>query len=149
MTQTATAVARAAVSHQVALEAWRDAIAEWVKNHQAVEKGGNARWKLEKSDRSTYVPVSRNVAFLHLLDDPEALYEATRTIIARPAFVTEYNRGGVGWDGAIEQYSPVAVWEWLIMDRSADYAVLWTDRERYLVAQAVANTYLRRMYRGS
>ena len=48
-----------------------------------------------------------------------------------------------GWDAALRHADPRFLWEALILDRNAPYACLWTDRERAIVADALAQTYAR------
>jgi hypothetical protein len=68
-----------------------------------------------------------------------------KRIINSETFITDLS---TGWDTIIEQTSPQYLWEWLIVDCSTPYASLWSNRERYTVIQAVANTYIRRLSKG-
>jgi len=48
-----------------------------------------------------------------------------------------------GWDAALRNADPRFLWEALILDANVGYASLWTDRERAIVASAIADTYAR------
>ena len=48
-----------------------------------------------------------------------------------------------GWDAALRHADPRFLWEALILDANAEYAPLWSDRERAIVARAIADTYAR------
>lgn len=56
---------------------------------------------------------------------------------------TDWDRtdtGSQGWNRIIVQAGPEYVWEWLIMDRTAAWADLFTEQQRWNVAIAVAHT---------
>lgn len=74
------------------------------------------------------------------MDDPERLNQELQAIINHPDFVSDHSGG---WVDIVRQIGPEYVWEWLIMDPKAPWAMLWTDKQRYRVAQAIANTYVR------
>lgn len=110
------------------------------------------QWRLDvqagperKDNGSNYTPAKRNVSILRFVtnidgtgsDDPIGLHDEMKRIINHPHFQQNTN----GWVRALIQHAPQAEWEWIIMDRSADFAPLWDNRERAVVAQAVANTY--------
>ena len=112
------------------------------------------QWRLDvqagperKDSGSNYTPVKRNVSILRFVetldgtgsDDPLGLYAEMKRIIDHPNF----ERQTQGLDRCLEQHTPVGLWEWVIMDRSAPYAPLWSNDERAVVARSVANTYNR------
>jgi hypothetical protein len=53
--------------------------------------------------------------------------------------------GSSGWDRVMDQAGPNYLWKWLIMDRTAPWADLFTDEHRWKVAAAVAQTLKRRV----
>jgi hypothetical protein len=71
--------------------------------------------------------------------DPHGLVEEMKRIINHPDFA-EASRG---WESAVRNADPRFLWEALILDANADYASLWSDRERAIVASAIADTYRR------
>ena len=128
------------MTQQQMMDAQLDAVKQWRLDVQA----GPER----KDSGANYTPSKRNVSILRFVtnldgtgtDDPVGLHKEMKAIIARPNFVTE---GSQGWDRCLEQHEPVGLWEWIIMDRSAVFAPLWSNDERSIVARSVANTYNR------
>jgi hypothetical protein len=57
-----------------------------------------------------------------------------------PTAGTTRNTGSKGWGRIVAQAGPAYLWEWLIMDRTTDWAGLFTDEHRWKVAVAVAHT---------
>jgi hypothetical protein len=53
---------------------------------------------------------------------------------------TTPDTGASGWNTVIEQAGRNYVWEWLMMDRTAAWADLFTEEHRWKVAIAVAHT---------
>jgi hypothetical protein len=101
---------------------------------------------LEKRINGTsYTPSQRNVPILRYVENidgsgydmPKALLNEMKRIINSP----DFEKVSKGWNRALIQVGPHALWEWLIMDKTTDFAELWSDKERAIVARAVANTY--------
>jgi hypothetical protein len=71
--------------------------------------------------------------------DPDGLVDEMKRIINNPRFA----QASPGWEAALRNADPRFLWEALILDANAEYASLWSDRERAIVASAIAETYAR------
>jgi hypothetical protein len=107
------------------------AVAEWP---QRVKDAG-----VKLDDGRAYRPVKRNNTILEHLDDPTALHSEMVRILDADGW-DDPNTGSKGWDRIVAQAGPAYLWEWLIMDRTTDWAGLFTDEHRWKVAVAVAHT---------
>lgn len=115
-----------------AKQALADAMREWP---QRVREA-----RVTLADGRAYRPVQRNNPLLKLLDDPDKLVAEMKRILTVPSYF-DPTAHAPGWDRVIAQAGPEYVWEWLIMDRTKPWADLFTDKERWTVAYAVAATY--------
>jgi hypothetical protein len=71
--------------------------------------------------------------------DPRGLVDEMKRIINHQNFA----KASPGWEAALRHADPRFLWETLILDANADYASLWSDRERAIVVSAIAETYRR------
>lgn len=71
--------------------------------------------------------------------DPAGLVAEMRRIVNHEHFATP----SAGWEAALRNADPRFLWEALILDANAAYASLWSDHERAIVAEAIAQTYAR------
>jgi hypothetical protein len=62
-----------------------------------------------------------------------------RKIINHPEFASPTP----GWTAALRHADPRFLWQTVILDANAAYASLWSNRERGVVARAIADTYER------
>ena len=90
-------------------------------------------------DRKQFPRKARNWA-LKCEGDPMRLYRTLQGVIEHPQFITE---GSPGWDQYIGEGDPSLVVEWVVVDKQALWASLFTAEDRYRVMLSVANTYLR------
>lgn len=90
-------------------------------------------------DGRAYRPVPRNVTILKHKDDPNALLAEMLRILNAPGWDGP-DAGSAGWRRIVEQAGPDYLWEWLVMDKTAPWADLFTAEHRWKVAIAVANT---------
>jgi len=90
-------------------------------------------------DGRAYRPIARNVSPLRYLDAPDGPVAEMRSILDGPGW-DDPNTASSGWSTVIDQAGPNYVWEWLIMDRTAPWADLFTEQHRWNVAIAVAHT---------
>lgn len=108
-----------------------EAMREWPQ--RVVDAGVKTR------DGRAYRPIARNVSPLRYLDDPDGLIQEMRSILDGAGW-DDPQTGSSGWNTVVDQVGPNYVWEWLIMDRAAPWADLFTERQRWNVAIAVAHT---------
>lgn len=121
-------------------EAMRRAVEDWKDFHNVECK--NLATRLQAA-------VPRNVSPLRYIGgyeyepwsqaDPVGLVAEMKEIINSPQFA----RSTPGWAAALRHADPRFLWETLILDANADYAPLWSDQERAIVAGAIAETYAR------
>lgn len=112
-------------------QALAEAMREWPQ--RVVDAG------VKTKDGRAYRPIARNVSLLRYLDDPDRLAVEMRSILDGSGW-DDPDTGSSGWNAVIDQAGPSYVWEWLIMDRTAPWADLFTERHRWNVAIAVAHT---------
>lgn len=117
-------------------QALADAMREWPQ--RVVDAG------VKTKDGRAYRPIARNVSPLRYLDDPDRLVAEMRSVLDGPGW-DDPDTGSSGWDAVVDQAGPNYVWEWLIMDRIAPWADLFTDQHRWNVAIAVAQTLRRKL----
>ena len=128
------------MARQTPEEAMRQAMEEWKDFH-------NSECKRLATRLQAAVP--RNVSPLRYIGgydhrpwsqaDPQGLVVEMKKIINDP----EFARPTPGWTAALRHADPRFLWEALILDANAAYASLWSNRERGVVARAIANTYER------
>src|SRR4051794_25589796 len=119
-------------------EAMRQAMEEWKVFHNSECKRLTTRLQ---------AAVPRNVSPLRYIGgyhhepwsqpDPDGLVAEMKSIINHPVF----GRPTPGWTAALRYGDPRFLWETLILDANAEYASLWSHREREVVARAIADTY--------
>jgi hypothetical protein len=112
-------------------QALANAMREWPQ--RVVDAG------VKMKDGRAYRPVVRNVSPLGYLDDPDRLLAEMRSILDGGGW-DDPDTGSGGWNAIVQQAGPEYVWEWLIMDRTAPWADLFTEEQRWKVAVAVAHT---------
>jgi hypothetical protein len=121
-------------------EAMRQAMEEWKDFHNS---------ECKRLATRLHAAVPRNVSPLQYIGgyehepwsrpDPAGLVSEMKRIINHPEFAIPTP----GWTAALRHGDPRFLWETLILDANADYAPLWSDRERAVVARAIADTYER------
>ena len=97
-----------------------------------------------RTETRAYRPVARNVSPLRYVDEPDQLLAEMRRVLDSEGWDSP-DTGSGGWDRIMDQAGPDYLWEWLIMDRTAPWADLFTDEHRWKVATAVAHTLKRRL----
>ena len=131
MTTTTTTYLPPATPISPALQAFADAMAAWPQ--RVVDAG------VKCVDGRAYRPLPRNVSPLRYIDKPNDLITECHRILDAP-YWDHPDAGTKGWNAVIAQAGPQYVWEWLIMDRTAPWAHLFTEQQRWNVAIAIAHT---------
>ena len=123
--------AEAAMLH--AMEAWKD-----FHNREA-----------KKLRKRLQPAIPRNVSPLRYIGgyehEPWSRADPSRLVAEMKAIINHehFARASRGWDAALRNADPRFLWEALILNANAEYASLWSDRERAIVASAIAETYAR------
>jgi hypothetical protein len=113
------------------VNALAEAMAEWPQN---VKKAG-----VKLDNGVAYNPRGSRNPLTLMTDDPPRLYREMLAILDGDGW-DDPGTGSKGWDRIMEQAGPGYLWEWLMMDRTAPWADLFTEQHRWNVAVAVAHT---------
>ena len=96
---------------------------------------------VKRDNGVAYNPRSVRQPITLMTDDPPRMLKAMLEVLDSPVDGWDNpETGSAGWNRIIAQAGPEYTWEWLIMDRTAPWADLFTAEHRWKVAAAVAWT---------